>query len=265
MDTVTPQPGSGTNPSSWVTLRFSLYFLFSHPRLLGWSFILVVLTGSLTWLGYLFSVNLINEYAGSFFTTPPVVEHFWHWPLLWSWTVIKWFVFVISRVVSFYLAFVLAYCLTTPGYVFLSTWSGNLYTDKAVEGEAGVSLAGALVDLREGLKIGGIGLLVTLIALLANLIPVIGQITVFVLYVYYSALMFVDFPSSRYRWTLGQKISWVQKNRSLCFRLGLLPAVISMLPVLNVFLMALLLPLFTIHTTLNFLSVERRHGIVHQS
>jgi CysZ protein len=221
-----------------------------------------VLTGGLTWLGYLFSVTLITQFTGSYFTTAPVVEHFWHWPLLWGWTAIKWIVFVISRVVAFYLAFVLAYCLTTPGYVFLSTWAGNVYTDNAGEGEAGFTLAGFVIDLREGAKIGGIGLLVTVAALFANFIPVLGQVTVFVLYVYYSALMFVDFPSSRYRWTLGQKICWVRRYRNQCFRLGLLPALISMVPVLNVFLMALLLPLFTIHTTLNFLGVERKHGVV---
>jgi CysZ protein len=262
MDTVTPNPGIGTDPPPWVTLRFSLYFLFSHPRLLGWSLILVVLTGGLTWLGYLFSVNLINQFTGSSFTAAPVVDHFWHWPLLCGWTAIKWIVFVISRVVAFYLAFVLAYCLTTPGYVFLSTWAGNVYTDNAGEGEAGFTLTGFAIDLLEGAKIGGIGLLVTFAALLANFIPVFGQVTVFILYVYYSALMFVDFPASRYRWSLGQKLRWVRQYRNQCFRLGLLPALISMIPVLNVFLMALLLPLFTIHTTLNFLGVERKHGIV---
>ena len=256
MDTVTPQPGSGTTPPPWVSLRFSLFFLFRHPRLLGWSLVLVVLTGGLTWLGYLLSVDLINQCTGSFFSTPPVVEHLWHWPLLWSWTAIKWIFIVLSRVVAFYLAFLLAYCLTTPGYVFLSTWAGNRYTEKAEAGEAAFTLAGVLVDLREGMKIGALGLLVTVAALFTNFIPVIGQVTVFVIYVFYSALMFVDFPASRYRWSLGKKLRWVQQHRNQCFRLGLLPAVISMIPVLNVFLIALFLPLFTIHTTLNFLAIE---------
>jgi len=76
--------------------------------------------------------------------------------------------------------------------------------------------------------------------------------------------MLVDFPASRYRWTLGQKLRWVLKHRSLCFRLGLVPALISMIPILNVFLMALFLPLFTIHTTLNFLAFERKYEIVQQ-
>ena len=68
----------------WVPFSYSLFFLFRNPRLLGWSLILVVLTGSLTWLGYLLSVDLINQVTGSFFTTAPAVEKFWHWPLLWG-------------------------------------------------------------------------------------------------------------------------------------------------------------------------------------
>ncbi len=224
----------------------------------------MILTGCLTWLGYLFSLDLINQYTGSFFTVPPSVEHFWHWPLLWGWTAMKWIFLVLSKVVAFYLAFLTAYCLTTPGYAFLSNCAGDRYTEKAGAGEAGFSFTGILVDLREGLKIGAIGLLVTVAALLANCIPVIGQVAAFVLYVFYSALMFVDFPSSRYRWSLGRKLRWLGQHRNQSFRLGLLPAIIGMIPLVNVFFMALFFPLFTIHTTLNFLALEGGKEVVPQ-
>jgi CysZ protein len=246
----------------WVPFSYSLFFLFRNPRLLGWSLVLVVLTGSLTWLGYLLSVDLINQVTGSFFTTPPEVEKFWHWPLLWGWTGLKWIFFVLSRVIAFYVAFIMAYTLTTPGYVFLSTWAGNRYCEQAGQGEATLTLSGALIDLREGVKIGAMGMMVTVVALFANFIPVIGQVSVFVLYAFYSALMFVDYPSSRYRWTLGQKLSWIRLHSGQAFRLGLFPAMLSMIPLLNIFLMALFFPLFTIHTTLNFLAIEGRKEIV---
>jgi CysZ protein len=246
----------------WVPLSFSLTFLFRYPRLLGWSLILVLLTGTLTWLGYLFSVDLISQLTGSFFTTPPTVEKFWHWPVLWGWIALKWIFFVLSRVVAFYLAFVLAYSLTTPGYVFLSTWAGNRYTVQAGEGEASLTLAGVLIDLWEGVKIGAMGLVVAVAALFANFIPVIGQAAVFVLYTFYSALMFVDYPASRYRWTLGEKLRWVRRYHQQAFRLGIFPAMISMIPLLNVFLMALFFPLFTIHTTLNFLVIEGKKEVI---
>ncbi|WP_051553738.1 EI24 domain-containing protein [Desulfobulbus elongatus] len=262
MHATNARPDGAAPVPPWVPFSTSCAFLFRHPRLLGWSLLLVLLTGTLTWLGYLFSVDLINHFTGSFFTTPPTVEKFWHWPLLWGWTALKWVFLLLTRVAAFYLAFVLAYTLTTPGYVFLSTWAGNRYCDQAGEGEAVFSLAGALIDLREGVKIGAMGVVVTVVALFANFIPVIGQGAVFVLYTYYSALMFVDYPASRYRWTLGQKINWLQLHAGPAFRLGLFPAMISMVPLLNIFFMALFFPLFTIHTTLNFLVIEGRKEIV---
>ena len=248
--------------TAWVPLSFSLSFLFRYPRLLGWSLILVVLTGSVTWFGYLYALDLTNQFTGTFFADPPTVERFWHWPLLWGWTALKWIYFILSRVIAFYLAFVVAYSLTTPGYVFLSTWAGNRYCEQAGEGEATFSLSGALVDLVEGIKIGAMGLVITVAALMVNFVPVVGQISVFVLYAFYSALMFVDYPSSRYRWTLGQKIGWLRQHARQAFRLGLFPAIISMMPLLNIFLMALFFPLFTIHTTLNFLEIEGKRDQV---
>ena len=115
-----------------------------------------------------------------------------------------------------------------------------------------------LVPLAKGEKIGAFGLLVTAVALPLNFLPVIGQAAVFVLYVYYSALMFVDYPSSRYRWSLGDKLRWLRSHRATSFRIGLLPALLSMVPILNIFLMAVCFPLFTVHTTLNFLAIEGR-------
>ena len=245
-------------PAAWVPLARSLSFLIRHPRLVGWSLVLVLITGSLTWGGYTFCVDFISQHTGSFFSTPPAVEKFWHWPVLWGWTALKWVFLILSRVVAFYLAFVAAYSLTTPGYVYLSTWAGNRYSQRAGEGEAELSLGGVLVDLIEGGKIGAMGLVVSLVALMANFVPVLGQAAVFVLYAFYSALMFIDYPSSRYRWSLGQKIQWLRHHPHQAFRLGLLPALISMVPVLNVFVMALFFPLFTVHTTLNFLAIEGR-------
>lgn len=245
---------------AWVPLSYSFGFLLRQPRLLGLSLILVLITGSLTWAGYLFSVDLINHLTGSFFTTPPAVEKFWQWPILWGWTGLKWIFMILTRVVAFYLAFVVAYSLTTPGYVYLSTWAGNRYSRQAGQGEAKLSVGGVMIDLWEGMKIGAMGLVISLAALMANFIPVAGQAAVFILYAFYSALMFVDYPASRYRWSLGQKLSWLHRHHNQAFRIGLIPAMISMVPLLNVFLMALFFPLFTVHTTLNFLAIEGLAG-----
>ncbi|MGE4558778.1 MAG: cysteine biosynthesis protein, partial [Desulfobulbus sp.] len=68
------------------------------------------------------------------------------------------------------------------------------------------------------------------------------------------------YPASRYRWSLGKKLSWLRLHYNQAFRLGIFPAMISMVPLLNIFFMALFFPLFTIHSTLNFLAIEQRNN-----
>ena len=86
---------------------------------------------------------------------------------------------------------------------------------------------GILVDIIEGVKIALFGVIVTVVALMVNFIPGLGQGVVFLLYAFYSALMFIDYPSSRRRWSLGRKISWIRENGGTALRIGLLPAFIS--------------------------------------
>jgi CysZ protein len=49
----------------------------------------------------------------------------------------------------------------------------------------------------------------------------------------------------------------VKTNHRSALRIGIFPAIASIIPVLNIFLMALLFPLMTVHTTLNFLAIEK--------
>ena len=74
--------------------------------------------------------------------------------------------------------------------------------------------------------------------------------------------MFIDYPASRRRWNLGSKLGWLRENGSFAFRLGLIPAVASMIPLLNLILMALIFPLFTVHATLNFYVIEHNKKVL---
>ena len=63
-------------------------------------------------------------------------------------------------------------------------------------------------------------------------------------------------PASRRRWGLGRKLLWLRHYSGHTARLGLIPAAVSMVPLLNVFLLAFIFPLFTVHAALNFSAVE---------
>lgn len=240
----------------YIPLQRSIGFLFSKKRLLGWSLILFLATIFFTWIGYQLSVGFVDGLTSSFFNTPPETTTILGWLKYSGWIVGKWLYLFISRIAAFYIAFLLAYTLTSPGYGLLSTSAEKLQAAEHFEDDGGTTIRGLALDLYEGFKIALFGILVTIAALVANFIPLFGQIFAFLLITYYSALMFLDYPASRRRWSLGRKLSWLKTHSGHSLRLGLLPALVSMVPIVNIFLMALLFPFLTVHATLNFTNLE---------
>ena len=242
--------------SRYIPLSQSIAFLLGRRRLVGLSLVLFLVTIVLTWVGYQLSLDFIDGITGSFFVSPPEPTTILGWLKHKGWYLLKWLYLFITRVVAFYLAFLVAYSISTPGYVVLSTAAEKLHAGDKFELDDGLSFKGVLLDLLEGIKIAGFGIIVTVAALVANFIPLVGQIIAFLMYTYYSALMFLDYPASRRRWSLGRKLAWLKTHGKLSFRLGLFPALVSMIPLLNIFLIAMLFPLLTVHATLNFTSLE---------
>ena len=254
-----------------ISLKASMAFLFRNIHLVLWSILLVMVTGLLTWAGYIEAIQFINGMTGHFFQTPPQASGIFGWIAFKGWMVSKYLFIIITRITSFYLAFLVSYCLTTPGYIFLSSavekrYKNNhsdIYQQKRPKTDLKTfKISIILNDLWEGIKIGLIGIMVTFAALAVNFIPVIGQIIVFFIYVFYSALMFIDYPASNRHWTLRQKMKWVLLYYPISLRIGVFPAVISMIPVINILFMAVLFPLFTVHTTLNFIAVQNNRTFI---
>ncbi len=250
-----PRPPS--SKPQWYSFGYSLAFMFKKKRLFFWSALLFLATIALTTAGYQLSTDYVDSIVGSFLVDPPATDTILGWIKHKGWVVGTWFFLIITRIVSFYLAFLIAYCLTSPGYVFLSTAAEKLHAGEKFDSDDNLSIKYILLDIFEGFKIALFGILITIVALIVNFVPGLGQGAVFILYTFYSALMFVDYPSSRRHWSLGRKIGWIRQNSGAAFRLGILPAVVSMIPLLNVFLMSLLFPVMTIHSTLNFTSIQQ--------
>lgn len=243
----------------WIPLSRSLLLMVSRKQLLGWSLILIFVTSLLTWLGYQLSIDFIDGLTGSFTSAAPVTDTVWGWVKHKGWLVGTWLLLIVSRIVAFYLSFLLAYTLTTPGYAMLSAAAEKLHAGESFDTGAEFSVAGIIRDILEGIKIAVFGIVVTIAALMMNFIPGVGQVAVVLLYSFYSTLMFIDYPASRRRWSLGEKLDWLRTHNGKALRIGLLPAFISMIPVVNIFAIALLFPLLTIHATLNFSAIELAH------
>lgn len=239
-----------------IPLSTSISFLLGRKKLLGWSVILIAVTVVLTWTGFLLTTGTIDHFTASFFDDGPAHQSWWGWIKYGGWLVTKYLYVLMSRIIAFFLAFLLAYTLTTPFYSFLSNSAEKIFWGKEFQEDDGFSLMGIAKDLFEGFKIALFGILITIVALAVGFVPVIGQIAVFLIYTYYSALMFIDYPASRRRWRLGKKLLWLRHYSGHTLRLGLIPAAVSMVPLLNVFLLAFIFPLFTVHAALNFSAVE---------
>lgn len=245
-------------PPRWYSISYSLSFMFRRKRLFGWSLLLFLATIGLTAVGYTVSIELIDSLASGFLADPPSAEGIWGWIKHKGWLIGQWLFVLITRIVSFYLAFLVAYTFTSPGYAFLSVAAEKLHTGDKFEPDDGLSLRNILIDIFEACKIALFGILVTFVALMVNFIPGIGQGIVFLLYTYYSALMFIDYPSSRRRWSLRRKIGWIREHGSTSFKIGVLPALVSMIPLINIFFISLIFPVMTIYSTLNFSAIELR-------
>lgn len=230
-------------------------FLTGHKRLFGLSLLLFAAMLLLTWLGYDIALRAIDAVTSSFFAAAPETGSILGWLKFAGWTVCKWLYLFATRIIAFYLSFLLAYTLTSPGYGVLSASAEKIFLGKDFEDDE-LTVKGLLIDLLEAIKITLFGLVITIAALFINLIPLIGQALTFLVYIYYSALMFLDYPASRLHWHLGKKIKWMFRNNWTGLRLGILPTLVSLIPVLNVFVIALLFPVLTVQATLQFATVE---------
>jgi CysZ protein len=250
-------PARGLPSPLWIPLSRSMALLLTRLRLFGWALFLVALTFILTWFGYRLCVDFFEDLSRPLFGTVSDPDSLFGWIKYSAWLAAHWTFTVFLKVLAFYLAFIAAYTLATPGYALLSAAAERLHQGPPADPEPARGLMSLFYDIAEGAKIGLLGVVVTVIAFAANFVPVIGQIIVLLLYTGYSTLMFIDFPASRRNWNLTEKLRWLGRHPYPTLRLGLLPALVSMVPLLNIFVLALLFPLLTIHATVNFNAIQR--------
>lgn len=242
--------------AQWIPLSTSLGFMIKNKGVFGWSLLLIIITIAITWTTFRFSTYYLDSLSIHLFETSSPPTNIWQTITHWLTSIVSWFYFLGTRIACFYFSFLTAYCLTCPGYFFLSHAAEKIYTGKHFDPDAAFTLQGILVDLQEGVKIALLGLLITIITFSLNFIPLIGHGLLLFIYVFYSALIFIDYPASRRRWSLKQKFSWLRLNKFSAIRIGLLPAIISLIPVINIFGMAIIFPIMTVHSTLNFSAIE---------
>ena len=167
-----------------------------------------------------------------------------------------WLFKIVVNVLLFYLAFVVSYAIVSPLYSFISIIAEDVYFGKPKD-DAGLSLEGAVEDIKQALKITAAVFALGIIAFFIGFIPVLGQMTAFVLCFFMNALLIFDFVTSRRRWNFMQKAKWLVMHPAVSVKTAFFPSVVSFIPVVNTILTAFLFPVFVVHATMNFACAER--------
>ena len=166
-----------------------------------------------------------------------------------------WLFKVIVNVLLFYLAFIISYALVSPLYSFISMIAEDAYFGRPKD-DAELSLEGAIEDVKQALKITAAVFALGVIAFFIGFIPLLGQLTAFLLCFFMNALLVFDFVTSRRRWNLEQKVKWILRHPAVSIKTAFLPSVVSFIPVVNTILTAFLVPVFVVHATMSFACAE---------
>lgn len=240
-----------------ASLLKSVKHLFSNGKLVVASLAAVLFMIVLSILMYHQISSWFSSLTVSFFSKPPVLDAFFDYIYYAGWWIIKVLFKGIVIIVSFYISFVISYTTCSPLYSFISIIAEDIHFGKP-DDNADFNFEGVVEDVFQAMKIAGITVLLSIGAFFINFIPVIGQIMAIAIYVWANSLMLIDFPASRRRWKMKRKLLWTKKNPVASLRIGALPTLLSMLPFINIILIAFLFPLLVVHSTLNFVAYENR-------
>lgn len=169
---------------------------------------------------------------------------------------LNWIFVKLLSIFIFYISLILSYTITSPLYSFISMLAENIYFGKPAD-EADFSFSGICKDLIQAVKISLASALISFAAFFLNFIPFAGQIAAIIAYIFVNSLLLFDFPTSRRRWFLKQKIRWIFKHPVTMLRVGTLPAFISFLPVISNIIIPFLFPFLVVHATMNFVQRGR--------
>ncbi len=235
------------------TILATIRFIIRNPTVLVASIAIVAVNYAGAW--YLTSFTS-TEFSKAFVS-------WWHAPALtntWSyiWYGLWWAGFWAAKLavlgLTFYLAFLLIYILISPVYSWLSRISEKKASGTVVETD--FSIKQLWFDLKEALKIGMFSLVLSLIALAFLFVPVFGSIASLIVYLYTYAVLFLDYVASRKGLTLRQKLHWTTRHPCFTATLGWFPALLSYIPIINQFMIAIVFPFFVIYATLNFMALD---------
>ncbi len=234
-----------------VYLSETMHFFVEHKILFFYSTMILALTFIVTIFMSSFVISQVHSLTGDFFSTAPKYNTFYTQTLYFLWVAGKFVFNLIIGLIALYVSFIVSYTLSSPLYSKLANITEKFFKGEPEPSET-FSITQIIFDIKEALKVSAIMFFFSIIALFSNFIPVVGQIIAFLIYLFVNALLLIDFSASENRLSLSEKISWIFKHKILSGNIALFPTLISLIPIINIFIFVLIFPFYVVHATLNF-------------
>jgi CysZ protein len=240
-----------TNQRKNVYLSETIQFFKEHKILFFYSTMILTLTFLLTIIMSSFVVSQLNSLTGNFFSNPPQNNSFYTKTIYIFWVAGKFLFNLIVGLISLYVSFLLSYTLSSPLYSKLANVTEKFFKGENEPSEK-FSISKIWFDIKEAIKVSFIMLSLSIVALFANFIPIAGQLTAFFIYLFVNALLLIDFSASENRFSLSEKIQWIFSHKILSGNIAFFPTLISLIPIINIFIFVFIFPFYVVHATLNF-------------
>ncbi len=242
----------------YISLSESINFFFRNKSMLFASFIIIAITFMVSIIAQSLVGDLV-EHSGFFLVNEPakpvdLIGEIWSF----AWTLLHGLYIVFVRITVFYITFFIAYTFSSPLYSLISFFTEKIFKGGRVDDDVPLSFDQAVKDIIEALKLTIVVFAVSIASFFVSAIPLFGPLISFGGFVMINALILFDFAAARKGWSLKKKIQWTWNNKVTSFKIGFIPALVSMIPIFNIFFLVFIYPVFTVYGTLNFILTEDR-------
>ncbi|HNW83456.1 MAG TPA: EI24 domain-containing protein [bacterium] len=248
--------GLSSKLKTGTSLKESGKIIIANSRILVFALAVTLIMIFVSMFLYHYFSSGFNSLLSGFYSNSPALDGPFDYIYYLFWAVTKVFFHAIVIAASFLIPFILSYIITSPLNSIISIMAKDLSDGKPVEG-ADFSFEDAFEDIINSLQVAGLSAGLILIAFFLNLIPVIGQIAAFAIFIAVFSMLINDFSLQNSNLDPKMKILWMRDHPFHCLRTGTLPAILAMLPLLNNVILALVFPVLIIHAVLNFEQIKK--------
>lgn len=244
-----------------ITLVDTARLILENNTLLIWFFIIIFISFVVTIFSFSFFTSIVERYS----VFP------WNNPLIKevpepsdSFVFIFWWIgfqihLIISKCITFYFSFAISFAVASPFYAMLSTATEDILNNKNMPLSEQFNIEMLLPYIIASLKLSGAIFLISFLLFLLNFIPLFGQLVIFIIIAAMNAAAIMGIIFWGKGLSISDSIKWFLKNWQISLEIAFIPSFFALIPIINTFLMAFVVPFFIVHGTLAFLPSTKKN------